>query len=65
LSATCIGERLRDRHFAAQRGGVVFAGGSTDVLAVQTGYRAARRPPTTEVGWQMSLAKLAALVEGG
>jgi uncharacterized protein YndB with AHSA1/START domain len=41
------------------------AGGGTDVLAVHDGLPPGVPPAANEVGWQMSLAKLAALVEAG
>lgn len=41
------------------------AGGGTDVLAVHDGLPPAVSPSDNEVGWQSSLAKLAALVEAG
>jgi uncharacterized protein YndB with AHSA1/START domain len=41
------------------------ADGGTDVLAVHDGLPPGLSPADNEVGWQMSLAKLAALVEGG
>jgi hypothetical protein len=41
------------------------AGGGTDVLGVHEGLPAGLSAPDNEVGWRMSLAKLAALVEAG
>src|SRR5437879_2465696 len=41
------------------------ADGGTDVLAVHDGLPRGLSTTDNEVGWQMSLAKLAALVEGG
>ena len=41
------------------------ADGGTDVLAVHDGLPAGLSPADTEVGWRMSLANLAALVEAG
>ncbi len=41
------------------------ADGGTDVLAVHDGLPPGLAPGDNEVGWQMSLAKLAALVEAG
>ncbi len=41
------------------------ANGGTDVLAVHDGLPRGLSPADNEVGWRMSLAKLAALVEAG
>jgi uncharacterized protein YndB with AHSA1/START domain len=41
------------------------ANGATDVLAVHDGLPPGLSPADNEVGWQLSLAKLAALVEAG
>jgi uncharacterized protein YndB with AHSA1/START domain len=41
------------------------AGGGTDVLAVHDALPPGVSPADNELGWQMSLAKLAALVEAG
>jgi hypothetical protein len=41
------------------------ADGGTDVLAVHDGLPRGLSPADNEVGWRMSLAKLAALVEAG
>jgi hypothetical protein len=41
------------------------AGGGTDILAVHEGLPPGLPPADNEVGWRMSLAKLAALVEAG
>lgn len=39
--------------------------GGTDILAVHDGVPSGVPPADNELGWQMSLGKLAALVEGG
>jgi uncharacterized protein YndB with AHSA1/START domain len=44
---------------------LVDAAGGTDVLAVHDGVPPGVPPADNELGWQMSLAKLAALVEAG
>jgi uncharacterized protein YndB with AHSA1/START domain len=41
------------------------AGGGTDILALHDGLPPGLSPADNEVGWQMSLAKLATLVEAG
>jgi uncharacterized protein YndB with AHSA1/START domain len=41
------------------------AGGGTDLLAVHDGLPPGLSAADNELGWRMSLAKLAALVEGG
>jgi hypothetical protein len=41
------------------------ADGGTEVRAVHAGLPPGLAPGDNEVGWQMSLAKLAALVEAG
>lgn len=41
------------------------ADGGTDVLAVSEGLPPGLSPADNELGWRMSLAKLAALVEAG
>ena len=41
------------------------ADGGTDVLAVHDGLPLGLSPADNELGWQLSLAKLAALVEAG
>jgi uncharacterized protein YndB with AHSA1/START domain len=41
------------------------ADGGTEVFAVHDGVPSGVPPADNELGWQMSLAKLAALVEGG
>jgi uncharacterized protein YndB with AHSA1/START domain len=41
------------------------ADGGTDILAVHDGLPPGLSPADNEIGWQMSLAKLAALVEAG
>lgn len=40
------------------------AGGGTDLLAIHDGLPRGVSPADNETGWQMALAKLAALVEG-
>jgi len=41
------------------------ADGGTDVLAVHDGLPPGLSPADNEIGWQMSLANLAAFAEGG
>ncbi len=40
-------------------------GGGTEILAVHEGLPSGLSPAENEIGWQMSLGKLAALVEAG
>jgi hypothetical protein len=44
---------------------LIDADGGTDILAVHNGLPPGVRPADNELGWKMSLAKLAELVEAG